>query len=419
MNGDIVSVLETLEIDDIDYYFEGSWRKLGACSGLPPKSFFPTRGADQEDLHKICEKCIVSEDCLAYAILANEDNGFWGNASERVRRRLRKSLKKKRPDLLKAGSELKQNRKKQTITRLQSVSKQSSDTVEDVVIDEHELIERLKPKVLDLLRHLNSSKRVEIESLMLQINVSSEAFWQRLNLAKQLGWVKVQNGHVSLSPAGLAALQSIRHAFASQPTIQLTTVEVTVKKASPGKLNELGVAVLSDLVNNGELNEQDGLTATQQLCERSAVASGPTLSACLKRLDDLGYIKRRVNGRRTTHLSVTTAGTKELLDTGSSGRKDPDENLGRASEEAADNSETSDEEIAVTEQVLLADLGLLVARIQHLVDANGGLRESCEELAVRVEALEVEKSEALAEIEQLRTKANLLDQMQQLFSAPS
>jgi WhiB family transcriptional regulator, redox-sensing transcriptional regulator len=70
---------------------ELAWQREAACRGLGVESqaiFFPSRGESVEDARAICERCPVTDECLAFA-LENHCIGVWGGTTERQRRRLR------------------------------------------------------------------------------------------------------------------------------------------------------------------------------------------------------------------------------------------------------------------------------------------------------------------------------------------
>ena len=71
------------------------WREIAACRDSEPTLFFPigTTGlaVDQiEEAKGICTACLVTEDCLQYALQTNQEAGVWGGYAEDERRRLRK-----------------------------------------------------------------------------------------------------------------------------------------------------------------------------------------------------------------------------------------------------------------------------------------------------------------------------------------
>ena len=71
------------------------WREIAACRDSEPTLFFPigTTGLAVEQIVEakdICSDCLVTEDCLQYALQTNQEAGVWGGYAEDERRRLRK-----------------------------------------------------------------------------------------------------------------------------------------------------------------------------------------------------------------------------------------------------------------------------------------------------------------------------------------
>lgn len=67
---------------------EDGWMSLSECADSAPGTFFPSDGKGVEVAKRICERCVVKEDCLEYAINTRQDHGVWGGTSERERRRI-------------------------------------------------------------------------------------------------------------------------------------------------------------------------------------------------------------------------------------------------------------------------------------------------------------------------------------------
>lgn len=70
----------------------GSWGDYAECLSAKrdPDLFFPERGGSIGDAKKVCRKCLVSSDCLEFALQNDEKFGIWGGMTERERRRLRR-----------------------------------------------------------------------------------------------------------------------------------------------------------------------------------------------------------------------------------------------------------------------------------------------------------------------------------------
>lgn len=74
------------------------WLDRSACLREDPELFFPIGEAgparDQiRDAKRVCLRCEVRENCLAWAMEAHEDYGVLGGLSESERRELRRSLR--------------------------------------------------------------------------------------------------------------------------------------------------------------------------------------------------------------------------------------------------------------------------------------------------------------------------------------
>jgi WhiB family transcriptional regulator, redox-sensing transcriptional regulator len=67
----------------------GPWAAEGACRGLEPEIFFPTRGEGVKDALAICATCLVVDPCRDYAVANFVKWGIWGGTTERARRRIR------------------------------------------------------------------------------------------------------------------------------------------------------------------------------------------------------------------------------------------------------------------------------------------------------------------------------------------
>lgn len=77
------------------------WMALANCRGLDPDVMFPSSGS-KDDVDEsvndavlaakaVCAGCSVREECLEHALVNREEYGVWGGASERERRRMRRS----------------------------------------------------------------------------------------------------------------------------------------------------------------------------------------------------------------------------------------------------------------------------------------------------------------------------------------
>lgn len=64
------------------------WSKA-LCPQTDPEAFFPERGGSTRDAKRICQRCEIRPECLAWAVATGQAHGVWGGLSERERRRLR------------------------------------------------------------------------------------------------------------------------------------------------------------------------------------------------------------------------------------------------------------------------------------------------------------------------------------------
>jgi WhiB family redox-sensing transcriptional regulator len=59
------------------------WQEIAACRGLPAEMFFPFRTNElgKKRALRICDRCEVTQQCLAYAMKNDEQWGIWGGLS--------------------------------------------------------------------------------------------------------------------------------------------------------------------------------------------------------------------------------------------------------------------------------------------------------------------------------------------------
>lgn len=69
-----------------------AWHARAECGKADPDQFYPGKGEYMvvRDAKRICGRCPVTAECLAYALDHGERWGVWGGKSERERRRLRR-----------------------------------------------------------------------------------------------------------------------------------------------------------------------------------------------------------------------------------------------------------------------------------------------------------------------------------------
>jgi WhiB family redox-sensing transcriptional regulator len=80
-------------IDDVP-----DWRSRGACLTADPELFFPisstgTSQEQEEQAREVCARCLVRDECLAFALRTNQAHGVWGGLGEAERLRLRRRLR--------------------------------------------------------------------------------------------------------------------------------------------------------------------------------------------------------------------------------------------------------------------------------------------------------------------------------------
>lgn len=73
---------------------EYEWMLQSACRGAETREFFPSNGSGVEAAQRICRTCPVQMECLEYALLHRIEQGVWGGASERERRRILRSRRR-------------------------------------------------------------------------------------------------------------------------------------------------------------------------------------------------------------------------------------------------------------------------------------------------------------------------------------
>jgi WhiB family redox-sensing transcriptional regulator len=79
-----------------DQVSQSKWRDLAACRGPQSQNFFPHSSQERRDerrrretqAKKICNDCIVREDCLSHALAIRELYGIWGGTSGSERREM-------------------------------------------------------------------------------------------------------------------------------------------------------------------------------------------------------------------------------------------------------------------------------------------------------------------------------------------
>jgi len=74
------------------------WMSRAACRGMDPALFFPPkRGTPISPTARVtCAGCPVSAECLDHALVEHERDGLWGGTTDRERRRLWQTDKRRR-----------------------------------------------------------------------------------------------------------------------------------------------------------------------------------------------------------------------------------------------------------------------------------------------------------------------------------
>ena len=73
----------------------GEWQGRGLCVGEDPDVFFPSHGDPGTRARQICAACAVRDNCLGYAIGADEF-GIWGGLDQDERRNLKRRQRRKK-----------------------------------------------------------------------------------------------------------------------------------------------------------------------------------------------------------------------------------------------------------------------------------------------------------------------------------
>lgn len=72
-----------------------AWMRDALCrEPHPGANWFPERGEDASRAKAVCRRCLVREECLAYAGLDPDLRGIWGGLSDRQRRQRRQAAPK-------------------------------------------------------------------------------------------------------------------------------------------------------------------------------------------------------------------------------------------------------------------------------------------------------------------------------------
>jgi WhiB family redox-sensing transcriptional regulator len=70
------------------------WLERAACADEDPELFFPVGSTgpavrDEQEAKRVCARCPVISECLAWALRSGQTSGVWGGTGERERAKLR------------------------------------------------------------------------------------------------------------------------------------------------------------------------------------------------------------------------------------------------------------------------------------------------------------------------------------------
>ncbi len=66
-----------------------AWHRDALCLEHPEVSFFPARGEIAAPAKAVCARCLVAQECMAFALADPAMEGVWGVTTIMERRRLR------------------------------------------------------------------------------------------------------------------------------------------------------------------------------------------------------------------------------------------------------------------------------------------------------------------------------------------
>lgn len=64
------------------------WMDQGLCGQTDPEAWFPEKGGSTRDAKRMCARCPVIDECLAYALQQGERHGVWGGKTDVERRNI-------------------------------------------------------------------------------------------------------------------------------------------------------------------------------------------------------------------------------------------------------------------------------------------------------------------------------------------
>lgn len=84
-----------MSIDQFNRRNGREWMKNAACAKRPDVDFFSQEGSGANNAaKKICDICVVKQQCLEYALKYMENFGIWGGIGVRTRQRMRQQRKR-------------------------------------------------------------------------------------------------------------------------------------------------------------------------------------------------------------------------------------------------------------------------------------------------------------------------------------
>lgn len=81
--------------DGLDLRLPPPWTVGAVCAQTDPDAFFPEKGGSTAAAKRVCGRCPVIAECLAYALARNERFGVWGGLSDRERRPLARAYRQR------------------------------------------------------------------------------------------------------------------------------------------------------------------------------------------------------------------------------------------------------------------------------------------------------------------------------------
>lgn len=70
------------------------WMDDALCAETDPDAFFPEKGEATRPAKRICGRCEVRQECLAYALETVQEHGVWGGYSTHERQEMRREARR-------------------------------------------------------------------------------------------------------------------------------------------------------------------------------------------------------------------------------------------------------------------------------------------------------------------------------------